>query len=195
VVGIDGTVAGSSRADPEVVMTTSIALLRGVNVGGRKLAMAGVREAFVDAGHGDVRTYIQSGNVVFTHTRRAEAALAEDLTRRVSELAGYDVPVILRTAKQWAAMMAANPYRGERQAFVHVAFLASPPPPGERDAVDASAFAPEEYVVVGRDAYLYLPNGIGRAKLPVALGRKGPTGVATVRNWRTVEKLADLAGV
>jgi uncharacterized protein (DUF1697 family) len=176
-------------------MTTSIALLRGVNVGGHKLAMADVRDAFVDAGHDDVRTYIQSGNVVFTHGRRAEAALAKDLSRRLGEVAGYDVPVILRTAKQWSELMAANPYGRDRSAHLHVAFLAEAPPAKERDLVDAAAFAPEEYVVDGREVYLYLPNGMGGAKLPLALGRKGPTGTATVRNWRTVEKLAEMVGL
>ena len=173
-------------------MTTYIALLRGINVGGsRKIHMADLRELFSAAGCEDVASYIQSGNVVFTHPA-PEGDLTADLERRIEEETGFDVPVVLRTAAAWDDVVRANPYPDVEPTTLHVAFLAKPPAPDAVKAFDAARFAPEEFVVVGRDVYLHLPDGMGRAKLPPALPLI--RGVGTARNWRTVLKLAELSG-
>ncbi len=175
-------------------MTVSIALLRGINVGGnRSVRMAELAGVFVALGCGDVRTYIQSGNVVFADGSRSEAALVEDLQRGIEQATGFDVAVVVRTAEAWADVVAQNPYPGVEPTHLHVSFLADAPAASEVEAIDHAAFAPEQFSVVGRQVYLHLPHGMGRAKLPVVLGRTLLRSPATTRNWRTVEKLLALA--
>ncbi len=172
-------------------MTTFIALLRGINVGGKhKVAMADLRAIFADAGGENVTTYIQSGNVVFTHPARPPDKLGADLEQRIEARTGFAVAVVLRTARQWAAVVRDNPFPG-KETHLHVTFLSSDPTAGALDSVDAAAFAPEEFELVGRQLYLYLPNGMARTKLPKALDVF--TTPVTTRNWRTVSKLAELA--
>jgi len=153
--------------------------------------MAELRELFIEAGCKRVTTYIQSGNVVFTHPTRSPEKLRVDLERRIEEATGFDVPVILRSGREWAAIVRNNPFVGVEPTKLLVAFLGSDPPAGALDAIDPDAFAPVEFVLRGREVYLHLPAGMARAKLPQALGvLQAP---ATSRNWRTVMKLLELA--
>jgi uncharacterized protein (DUF1697 family) len=171
--------------------TTYVALLRGINVGGsRKIRMADLREVFAEAGCGDVATYIQSGNVVFTHPSSDEAKVIRDLERRIEASTGFDVPVVLRTDAELHRVLDANPYGDVDPKTLHVVFLPAPPAAADARAFDAARFAPEEYAVVGREVFLHLPDGIGRAKLPPALPLIRGTG--TARNWRTVQTLAGM---
>jgi len=174
-------------------MPVYVALLRGINVGGnRMIKMADLREVFIAAGADDVATYIQSGNVVFTHAARSEPTLAAQLEKRIAKAAGFPVPVVLRTAGQLARVIEDSPFPDADH--LHIAFLAARPP-ANAPTIDARAFAPERCAAVGRELYLYLPDGMGRSKLaaavlakPKAIGASG-----TARNWRTVLKLNELA--
>ena len=176
-------------------MPAYVALLRGINVGGnRMIKMADLREVFVAADADDVATYIQSGNVVFTHAARSEPTLAAELEKRIAKAAGFPVPVVLRTAGQLARVIEDSPFPDADADHLHVAFLAARPP-ANAPTIDARAFAPERCAAVGRELYLYLPDGMGRSKLaaavlakPKAIGAGG-----TARNWRTVLKLNELA--
>jgi uncharacterized protein (DUF1697 family) len=175
-------------------MPAYVALLRGINVGGnRMIKMADLRDVFAAAGAQDVATYIQSGNVVFTHPARSERTLAAELEKRIAAAAGFPVPVVLRTAGQLARVIEDSPFRGADADHLHVAFLAAPA--ANAPAFDARAFAPERYAAVGRELYLYLPEGMGRSKLAAAvLARPKAIGAAaTARNWRTVLQLNELA--
>ncbi len=154
--------------------------------------MADLRELFAAAGCDDVTSYIQSGNVVFRHASPASDRLAADLEQRIEAEVGFDVPVVLRTAKAWEGVVDANPYPGVDPLSLHVVFLARPPSADAVAAFDPARFAPEEFTVVGSEVYLYLPDGMGRAKLPPALPLIRGTG--TARNWRTVLKLGELSG-
>jgi uncharacterized protein (DUF1697 family) len=173
-------------------MPAYVALLRGINVGGkRSLPMAKVREAFEGAGARSVETYIQSGNVVFTHAQRSSAKLCTELATALVEPAGFAVPVVLRSATEWSGAIAATPYLDPE--ILHCAFLPEPPTAAQLakiDKIDRSAFLPSRFTVHGRHVYLELPDGIGRAKLAGAVLRVFPE--ATVRNWRTVQRLAEL---
>ncbi len=172
-------------------MTTYIALLRGINVGGKhKVAMADLKALFADAGGQVVTTYIQSGNVVFTHPAKLPDKLGADLERRIEAQTGLAVAVVLRTASELAAVVRDNPFPG-METHLHVTFLSSDPPAGALDSTDAVAFAPEQFAMVGRQLYLYLPDGMARTKLPKALDVFSTP--VTTRNWRTVLKLAELA--
>lgn len=173
--------------------TRRVALLRAINVGsGRKVPMADLRALMQDAGATCVQTYIQSGNVVFDHGSGDDAALRADLEARLEAAFGFAIPVILRRADAWEAIVAGNPFPGAEPARLLVSFLRDDPAPGAADAIDRGAFGPEEFVLAGREVYLHLPGGFGTAKLPKALTRALQV-PGTTRNWRTVLQLRALA--
>ena len=172
-------------------MPTYVALLRGVNVGGRnKVSMSALRSLVESLGHTDVTTYIQSGNVVFA--ARADVT-SDELERAIERKLGLDITVVLRTRAALQRVVKANPFSGVDPSTVHVGFMAAKPKPSTVTALDGAAFEPDTFAVKGSDVYLHLPNGMGRSKLPAYLDRqlKIPT---TVRNWNTVLKLLELAG-
>jgi uncharacterized protein (DUF1697 family) len=153
--------------------------------------MAALRSGLTEFGCTDVATYIQSGNVVLTPPA-VDAPLDAWLSERIGEIAGFAVPTVTRTAAEIDAVVAGNPYPSASGTQLHVVFFGEAPPSAVFDAVDPASVAPEEWMLAGRDLYLHLPNGMGRASLPVALekaGRKvkGPPG--TSRNWNTVRKV------
>jgi uncharacterized protein (DUF1697 family) len=168
-------------------------MLRGINVGGnRKLSMPDLVAAFRGAGCAEVATYIQSGNVVFAPPPTVKSdTVGERLEQAVAEVAGFPVSVIVRTADELGAVLDASPFPDNDPTKLHVAFLGCEPSSAELDAFGRAAVAPEAFAPAGRQLYLHLPDGMGRAKLPQALGRlKTPV---TVRNWRTVTKLYEMA--
>ena len=177
-------------------MERIVALLRGVNVGGRRLSMAELRAHLSAHGCDDVATYIQSGNVVLTPPS-GPADLDDWLSTRIGEAAGFDVPTVTRSAAEIDSVVAANPYPQASGTQLHVVFFPSVSAEIEAAiaAVDLDAVAPETCTLAGRDLYLYLPNGMGRAALPVALekaGRKQRSPGGTSRNWNTVRKLQEM---
>lgn len=179
-------------------MARAVALLRGINIGKRQLKMADLRAGLEAAGCAEVATYVQSGNVVCdlpAAAGRSEQARAGWLAEVIGGLAGFEVGVVLRTAAQLDAVVAANPYPSAGGTALHVVFLAAPPRSGLLDDVDLDAVAPEHATVHGREVYLHLPNGMGRAALPTLVeragGRSGP--LATTRNWNTVLQLQAMA--
>jgi len=190
-------VAGLTTIPPAtfVAMPAYVALLRGINVGGnRMIKMADLRKVFTAADADDVATYIQSGNVVFTHAARSEPTLVAELERRIEKAAGFPVPVVLRTAGQLARVIEDSPFPDADADHLHVAFLAARPR-ASAPTIDARAFAPERCVAVGRELFLYLPHGMGRSKLAAAvLAKPNAIGAGgTARNWRTVLTLNELA--
>lgn len=164
-------------------MPAYVALLRGINVGGKHaLPMTIVRAAFEASGATNVATYIQSGNVVFTATKPLVVSL--------DKAAGFHVPVITRSAADYAAAIAANPWATES---MHCAFLPAAPVTAalaKLAAIDHATFAPSRVMQLGHHLYLDLPAGIGRDKLAAAVFRAFPD--ATTRNWRTVLKLQEM---
>lgn len=175
----------------------TIVLLRGINVGGHRLAMSTLRSVLEATGCSDVVTYIQSGNAVVTPPSLEPSDLATTLSEAISSAAGYGVPVVLRDRTELAAVVDRNPYPDGEGKQLHVVFFADEPPSGLLDPLDLSSFLPETCTLAGRELYLYLPNGMGRAALPTALtktGRQtGASATGTTRNWNTVLKLLDLA--
>jgi len=167
-----------------------VGLLRGINVGGRhRLPMAELRAFLETSGFTEVRTYLQSGNVIFSSTGTVKLAALE---AALAEKFGFEITVVLRTPREMGRIVAGNPFPSVGPTKLHVAFMVEAPPSSAVEGLDVGAFAPEQVVLRGRDAYLHLPGGMGRARLPSWLfGRLGVR--ATVRNWSTVTTLADLA--
>ena len=178
-------------------MPTYVALLRGVNVGrGRAVPMAPLRDALVAVGHGDVQTYVQSGNVVL-RSRSSATRVAESVHDVVADLSGLDVAVVVRTAAEIGDVAGHNPFLGRPGADparqLHVAFLEDRPARAAAAALDPHRAAPEELFVRGREVYLWCPDGMGRSRVMLGVERALGT-AATVRNWRTVLELARMAG-
>lgn len=171
-------------------MSTTVALLRGVNVGGRnRLAMGDLVALFESLGLRDVRTYIQSGNVLFSSGR---GVTADRLSAAIGQRFGLSAAVVLRRADELARVVAGNPFGSSAPETLHVGFLERAPAPSVTASLDPNSWAPEEFALVGTEVYLRLPNGMGRAKLPSALERSLKTAI-TFRNWRTLRTLAELA--
>ncbi len=172
-------------------MAVMVALLRGINVGGSgKLPMAALRTIVKDLGHTDVRTYIQSGNVVFRTSARSTTAVARKLQAAIAATSSVRPSVVVRTGDELAAALDRDPFvaRGEDSSKVHLTFFPSEAP----DPGDMSAFAPDEAVALGGELHLFLPDGLGRSKLAARLDRiAAPNG--TTRNWRTATTLLDMA--
>ncbi len=169
-------------------MPAYVALLRAINVGGRNsFAMAALRTVCAELGATHVATYIQSGNVVFKHPQRTIAKLTTQLAAAIAATAGFEVPVVLRTAAEWSFAIANNPFITDD---VHCSFLPAVPPSTALAKIAPATFAPSRFSLVGREVYLSLPDGIGNSKLAGALARALPT--ATTRNWRTVVTLGEM---
>jgi uncharacterized protein (DUF1697 family) len=169
-----------------------VVLLRAVNVGGRgAVPMARLRGALADHGYDDVKTYLQSGNVVLGSTQSA-TTVGRDVATFINGEFGLTVGVVVRTGREMAAVVERNPFLPSKDlASLHVVFLPAAPAPSALTKVDAARFVPEEFAAVGREVYLHLPGGMGRSKLATTLTRALPDG--TARNWRTVIELHRLS--
>jgi uncharacterized protein (DUF1697 family) len=177
---------------------TRIALLRAVNVGGRTpVAMADLRALLTGLGFADVRTVLQSGNLVFGAAGTDAGALEARLERELAARLGVATDVLVRTAGEWRALVAANPFPAEAQrdpARLVAVVLKAKPPAGAAAALRAAIVGRERVEVRGREAYAVYPDGQGRSKLTLPLIEKHLACRATARNWNTVLKLAALAG-
>ena len=145
-----------------------VALLRGINVGGKhSLPMKELTPMFVAAGCKDVRTYIQSGNVVFRARQELGQQIPTLIAQAIGDAKGFQVPVVARTAGELERVAQNNPFlaAGADEAKVHVGFLADAPSPEAVAGLDAGRSPPDELAVEGREIYLHLPNGVARTKL------------------------------
>ncbi len=176
---------------------TFVALLRGVNVGGKNtLPMAALVEMFSAEGCRDVSTYVQSGNVVFAAGSALAARLETSIPRRIAERFGYDIPIVLRSHRELAAVLEANPFVGQAgvaETGLHVMFLADQPTAPRIAGLDPARSPPDAFAVRGREVYLHCPNGFGRTKLANAYFDARLATQSTCRNWRTTVTLGDLA--
>ena len=154
--------------------------------------MKDLAEIFAKAGCANVRTYIQSGNVLFRATRTIADALPPRITEQIAKRFGCQVPVVLRTTEQFAAAVRNNPFREVPQETLHVYFLAGAPDAARTAQLDPDRSKPDAFIVHGREIYLHLPNGIGRSKLTNAYFDSKLATTSTARNWRTTLKLLEL---
>ena len=176
-------------------MITWIALLRGINVGGRnKLPMKALVGLLENLGCEDVKTYIQSGNVVFRSRRNRNAGLEADISSEIGKQYGFEPRVLLVRLEDLESVIAANPFpeAEEDPKFLHVGFLASRPEKPKLDKLKEFSAETERFKIADSAFYLHAPEGIGRSRL--AQNAERLIGVAmTDRNWRTVLKLREMA--
>jgi uncharacterized protein (DUF1697 family) len=177
--------------------TVYIALLRAVNVGGRNsVAMAELRALCDDLGLSGARTILQSGNVVF-RSALARAKIVPLLEAEIAQRFGVKADVVLRSAREWTALVEANPFPREAiddPAHLHVMCCVQAPSAAAVSALAAAIVGRETVQAVGRDLYLVYPDGAGNSRLTNAMIERYLTTRGTARNWNTVRKLAELAG-
>ncbi|MFG1868727.1 DUF1697 domain-containing protein [Micromonospora arborensis] len=176
-------------------MTRYVALLRGVNVGSTRLAMADLRRIVTDLGHEDVKTYLQSGNVAFGSSVRDAAKLAAGIERALTDELALKVPVLVRSGRELAAVAGGNPYadREDDPTRLLVAFLATPPKKAAVGALTVPGSENVSFTVTGREVFLhFVDGGYGRSKFTNAYLEKNLAVVATTRNWKSVRALADM---
>ena len=176
-------------------MARLIVLLRGINLGPRnRISMPELREALEDAGFEDVRTYLQSGNVVLTSTASAKK-VARECEQVIADRFGLEIDVVVRTRNELAKIVKRNPLGpvAKDPKRFQVSFLAAKPDPKRVKKLVEAAVPREELVSIGRELYAWHPEGIARSKLWAQLSGKGLGVTATTRNWTTVTKLFELA--
>lgn len=175
-------------------MPTYVVLLRGINLGSkRRVAMADLRELLEGLGYDDVRTHLQSGNVVLRATATA-AEVKKQVEGALATHCGFDVDVVVRTKAQLDKVIRQNPFmdKATDNARYLVVFVEKAPPAAWRRGIDAGDYEPDEVAVHGKEIYLWLPKGVHDSKLAREATGKG-VGAATARNWNVVTKLAELA--
>lgn len=175
-------------------MQTYIGLLRGINVGGNnKLPMRDLVQLLEGLGLVKVKTYIQSGNVVFQSERTDREALSTEISRAIHDSHGFAPAILLLDAQELQAAVTANPFpEGEAEPkSLHLFFLEAAPQAPNLDALAALQAANERFALLGKVFYLHAPDGIGRSKLAQNAG-KGWQVAITARNWRTVTQLLEM---
>jgi uncharacterized protein (DUF1697 family) len=177
-----------------MIMKIYISLLRGINVGGhRKIKMADLREVYLDAGMTNVSTYIQSGNVVFIYDDEV-STLQQALQDAIAAKFGFEVNVLLRTGAAWSAVATSHPFADVpdfEEKKLYVTALATAPI--DPTPIPADTIGDERYQLSGDVVYLYCTNGRGKTKLANDMLERHYSQRATTRNWKTTQKLAELA--
>jgi len=178
-------------------MPSYVAMLRGINVSGAKsVKMEPLRASFEALGFTDVRTYVQSGNVVFAAKERTAAPLASKIAGRIKRDFGYDVPVLVLRADELARVFEANPFLAEKgidPAKLHVTFLAGAPAAAGLKKMEAMASGRDTFRCLRTSIYLHCPDGYGNTKLNNNAFERALAVGATTRNWKTVTTLAQMA--
>lgn len=175
-------------------MTRYIALLRGINVGGNKrVAMADLRALLSKMGYQDVQTLLQSGNAVFSASKKSPAALEAELEAAFEKALEMTVDFHVRTADEWRKVIDANPFPAEAKkdpARFVVSCYKSPLDPAKVKATQAAITGREKLRADGRHLYMTFPDGQGNSKAAIVVGKM--LGPGTARNWNTALKLAAL---
>jgi uncharacterized protein (DUF1697 family) len=173
-----------------------VVLLRGINLGSRnRISMPELREALEEAGYDDVRTYLQSGNVVLTSRGAAAKRVARDCERLIADRFGLRIAVVARTRSELAKIVERNPLArvAKDPRRYQVSFLETKPSPKVVGELEDVAAGDEEVVSIGREIYAWHPDGVARSKLWAKLAGKTLGVTATARNWTTITKLLELA--
>ena len=194
---------GLIRSDTTMENVIYIALLRGINVAGKNIVKMGIlREIFLSLDFGSVRTYLQSGNVVFRGPKHAsEDEISKRIEASILNTLGLTITVIVKMKDQFEEILKRNPFvcgngLGSKTSIdkskLHVTFLSGTPDVAGLTNLESIALSPDKFQAMGNEIYLYCPNGYGRTKLTNnAIERALELG-ATTRNWNTVTKLSML---
>jgi uncharacterized protein (DUF1697 family) len=172
-----------------------VLLLRGINVGrSNRIAMPSLRELLTEAGFEEVRTYVQSGNIVLSSDASADE-LARECSRRIQDAYGLAIDVLARTRKELAEVVRSDPLAkvAVDPKRYQVSFCSAEPEPEIIERLSALAAPHERFAAIGRELYAWHPDGVARSRLWAELSRRRLGVTATARNWSTVTKLLEMA--
>ncbi len=177
-------------------MQTYISILRGINVSGQKMIkMEELATLYKSLHFENVKTYIQSGNVVFQANQTDVHDLAKQIEERISERFGFQVPVMVKEKNEIASVLQNNPFIKSKEdvSRLHVTFLSNEPNQTNIDKIKQAQYEPDEYFILGSVVYLFCPNGYGNTKLTNNFFENKLKVTATTRNWKTVNELMNMA--
>ena len=171
-------------------MHTYISILRGINVSGqKKIIMTDLVKLYEDLGFTDVKTYIQSGNVVFNSTKKvSNSLLVKQIETKINEIYGFLVPVIIRTVDDLSKIIASNPFKNETSENLYITFLSNLPNSNHLENLTELNYLLDEFIVIEKEIYLNV-SSYGTTKLSNSFFENKLKVTATTRNWNTVNKL------
>lgn len=187
--------AKSKLSSKSTTKPTFVALLRGINVGGKHiLPMADLTSMFAKSGALGIRTYIQSGNVVFEASPNDASAIAISVTKSIGKKFKFEPTIVLRSAGEMADVVANNPFLsdGSESAALYVGFLAKAPGKADIAKIDPARSPNDRLVVRGREIFVHYPGGVANSKFTNAYIDSTLATTSTFRNWRTVMKLVEM---
>jgi len=179
-------------------MQTFISILRGINVSGqKKILMSDLKTLYENLKFKDVKTYIQSGNVVFkSDSKIPDVQLAGKIEKAISAKYNFEVPVIIRTKDELEKIISQNPFAKEKNIDLkklHVTFLSETPEKEKATQIKEVDFSPDQFLIKGKEIYLHIPSSYGETKLSNKFFENKLKVSATTRNWNTVNKLFEMA--
>ncbi len=178
-------------------MYTYISILRGINVSGKNLIkMDALKNLYADLGFAEVKTYIQSGNVIFQSTKHNISDIQQDIEQRIHSVFGFEVPVLVFDTSVFSNIVQKNPFLKDAtkdQSLLHITFLSHTPERDGFDKMDIAKYLPDEIVLGTNALYLYCPNGYGNTKLTNTFLEKKLNAKATTRNLKTSNELLRIA--
>ena len=178
-------------------MQTYIAILRGINVSGKKMInMEALRAHMQELGFKNIKTYIQSGNLIFESENTNKSELVRQIEAQILKQYGFEVPVIVRTPDDLEHILKNNPFLNARKEDIdklHVTFLSSEPKQEHLTKIKPPENITDEFVIAGGHVFVFCPNGYGNTKISNTFFENKLKVTATTRNWKTVVKLAEMA--
>lgn len=178
-------------------LQTHISILRGINVGQKKILMSDLKALYEGLKFKDVTTYIQSGNVIFkSDTKLSDQDIAYKIENAILKKYNFSVPVIIRSIEEIKNIIASNPFLKEKNTNIeklHVTFLADIPETNFLEKIISYDFAPDKFTILGKEVFLYIPDSYGETKLSNKFFENKLKVSATTRNWKTVNKLEEIA--
>jgi uncharacterized protein (DUF1697 family) len=178
-------------------MNTKIAILRGINVGGkRKILMADLKVLLEELGYQNIQTYIQSGNLIFNADEKLQnKEMAKDIENDILKKFDFEVPVIVMSADEIERAIAKNPFYTADADInkLHLTFLNEVPAKDKQEHAESLDYAPDQFKIIGKNAFVYCEGSYHKSKLTNAFFEKKLNLKATTRNWKTVLKLWELS--
>jgi uncharacterized protein (DUF1697 family) len=178
-------------------METKIAILRGINVGGkRKILMADLKKMLQDMGYQNIQTYIQSGNLIFEVNEKLEnKEITQKIENTILEKFNFEVPVIILSSDEIENAIRNNPYYKTNTDInkLHLTFLNEEPEKDKKEEIESFDFAPDQFKIIGKNAFIYCKDSYHKSKLTNNFFEKKLEVKATTRNWKTVLKLWELS--
>ncbi len=172
-------------------MATFLSILRGINVSGHKqIKMTDLKVLYESLGFKNVTTYIQSGNVIFENNSAKD--LSKQIDKKIFEKYNFNVPIIIRTAKEMEAIVNENPFLKEKNIEIeklHVTYLDKEPTQENLDKIKDLNYEPDRFYIIGKEIYLYCPGGYGNTKLSNTFFENKLKVIATTRNWKTTNEI------